>query len=83
MLTRTIFKIHGKTGGREANKVVLVENLLVGMYWHGHCEKGSGRREFVYLTMEGGVKPKFPSGKNSSGIVDDCNHAPWWSRDYK
>ena len=67
MLTRTIFKIHGKTGGREANKVVLVENLLVGMYWHGHREKGSGRHEFVYLTMKGGgVKPNFPYGKNAS-----------------
>ena len=65
MLTRTIFKIHGKTGS-EANKVVLAENLLVDMYWHGHCEKGSGQHEFVYLTMEGGVKPKFPSGKNAS-----------------
>jgi hypothetical protein len=59
MLIRTIFKIQVKTG-REANKVVLAENLLVDMYWHGHGEKGSGWREFVYLTMEGGVKPEFP-----------------------
>ena len=66
MLTRTIFKIHGKTG-REANKVVLAENLLVDMYRHGHREKGSGRHEFVYLTMKGGgVKPNFPYGKNAS-----------------
>ena len=71
MLTRMIFKNHGKTG-REANNVVLVENLLVDMYQHGHCEKGSGQHEFVYLTMEGGVKPKFPSGKNASLWVDTC-----------
>ena len=46
MLTRKIYKIHGKTG-REANKVVLAENLLVDMYRHGHREKGSGQVEFV------------------------------------
>ena len=74
MSTRTIFKNNAKTG-REANKVVvLAENLLVDMYRHGHCEKGSGWHEFVYLylTMEGGVKPKFPSGKNASLWVDTC-----------
>jgi hypothetical protein len=71
MLTRTIFKIHGKTG-REANKVVLAENFLVDMNRHGHREKGSGRREFVYLTMEGEVKPEFPSGKNTSLWVHTC-----------
>ena len=52
--------------------MVLAENLLVNMYRHGHREKGSGQVEFVYLTMEGGVKPEFPSGMNASLWVDTC-----------
>ena len=42
------------------------------MYRHGHREKGSGQVEFVYLTMEGGVKPEFQSGMNASLWVDTC-----------
>ena len=45
--------------------MVLAENLLVDMYWHGHCEKGSGQSEFLYLTMEGEDMPEFSSGKNA------------------
>ena len=41
MLTRTVLKMNGKTG-REAKKVVLVENVLVDMYQHGYCKRGSG-----------------------------------------
>ena len=65
MLIRTIFKIHVKTG-REANKVVLAENVLVDMYRHGYCEKGSGQHEFLYLTMEKEDMPESPSEKNVS-----------------
>ena len=52
--------------------MVLAENVLVDMYWHGYCEKGSGQSEFLYLTMEGGVKPEFQSGMNASLWVDTC-----------
>ena len=67
MLTRTIFKIHGKTGS-EANKVVLAENLLVDMYWHGHCEKGSGRCEFEY----GGSKEGYWNYAHMVCQFEDC-----------
>ena len=71
MLARTVSKINGKTGKR-VNKVVVAEKSLVDLYWHGHHAKGTGWRKFVYLLMDGGVMPEFPSGKNTSLWVDTC-----------
>ena len=66
MLTRTVLKMNGKTG-REANKVVLVENVLVDMYQHCYCKKGSGWWCVSFCTW-----PEFASGKNASFWVDTC-----------
>ena len=46
--------------------MVLAENVLVDMYRHDYCEKGSGQHEFLYLTMEEEDMPESPSEKNAS-----------------